>query len=282
MKPTPVDLALAASECHTAAVKVLIAAGLKANGEAGALPPLIAAAAENCAETVAMLLDHAADVNAKDSDGRTALIRSTQAGNTEVVRVLLQHGADMDVADRLERTAWMYAGLRGHEEIAALFEAEKGRRKQMSIRAFRVFEENGAVGGRIVSVSLDELSAGDVVIDAAYSSVNYKDALAATGAGKIIRRFPLVGGIDVAGTVASNRAMRDSAPVNRCSSPATTSASRTTAATRSASAFRRTGWCRFRTASRRSTRWRWAPPALPPRCRSSTWSATALLRRTGR
>jgi acrylyl-CoA reductase (NADPH) len=75
----------------------------------------------------------------------------------------------------------------------------------MSIRAFRVFEENGAVAGRVVAVPLDELSAGDVVIDAAYSSVNYKDALAATGAGKIIRRFPLVGGIDVAGTVAESR-----------------------------------------------------------------------------
>src|SRR5438874_3947654 len=53
-------------------------------------------------------------------------------------------------------------------------------------------------------MSLDELSDGDVVIRAAYSSVNYKDALAATGRGKIIRRFPLVPGIDVAGTVVSS------------------------------------------------------------------------------
>src|SRR2546423_13340393 len=52
-------------------------------------------------------------------------------------------------------------------------------------------------------MTLDDLSAGDVVIRAAYSSFNYKDALAATGAGKIIRRFPLVPGIDVAGTVAA-------------------------------------------------------------------------------
>lgn len=73
----------------------------------------------------------------------------------------------------------------------------------MTFIAFRVFEQGGAVQGRLVSMSLDELSAGDVVIDAAYSSVNYKDALAGTGAGKIIRRFPLVAGIDVAGTVAS-------------------------------------------------------------------------------
>jgi NADPH2:quinone reductase len=71
-------------------------------------------------------------------------------------------------------------------------------------RAFRVFQEDGRVQGRVVSATLDELSAGDVVIKSAYSSVNYKDALAGTGAGKIIRRFPLIGGIDVSGTVVSS------------------------------------------------------------------------------
>jgi acrylyl-CoA reductase (NADPH) len=70
--------------------------------------------------------------------------------------------------------------------------------------AFKVFEEGGKISGRIVQVSLDELSEGSVVIKAAYSSVNYKDALAATGSGKIMRRFPLIGGIDVAGTVESS------------------------------------------------------------------------------
>ena len=70
--------------------------------------------------------------------------------------------------------------------------------------AFKVFEENGKISGRIVQLSLDELSEGAVVIKAAYSGVNYKDALAATGAGKIMRRFPLVGGIDVSGTVESS------------------------------------------------------------------------------
>ena len=62
--------------------------------------------------------------------------------------------------------------------------------------AFRVFE-GGQVQGRLVQATLDDLSAGDVVIKAAYSSVNYKDAMAATGAGKILRRFPLIPGIDV-------------------------------------------------------------------------------------
>jgi len=67
--------------------------------------------------------------------------------------------------------------------------------------AFKVFEDNGKISGRVVELSLDDLSEGSVVINAAFSSVNYKDALAATGAGKIMRRFPLVGGIDVAGRV---------------------------------------------------------------------------------
>jgi NADPH2:quinone reductase len=73
-----------------------------------------------------------------------------------------------------------------------------------TFRAFRIFNENGKISGRIVDAALDELSAGDVVIKAEYSSVNYKDALAATGTGKILRKFPLVGGIDVAGTVESS------------------------------------------------------------------------------
>ena len=71
-------------------------------------------------------------------------------------------------------------------------------------RAFRVFDEGGKISGRLVEVSLADLSEGAVVIKAAFSSVNYKDALAATGAGKIMRRFPLIGGIDVAGAVESS------------------------------------------------------------------------------
>ena len=73
-----------------------------------------------------------------------------------------------------------------------------------SFKAFRISDSGGSVAGAIVHTTLDELSSGDVVIAAAYSSVNYKDALAATGAAKILKRMPLVGGIDVAGTVASS------------------------------------------------------------------------------
>jgi acrylyl-CoA reductase (NADPH) len=69
-----------------------------------------------------------------------------------------------------------------------------------AFQAYRVFDEAGTVQGRVVEATLDELSEGDVLIRAAYSSVNYKDALAATG-NKIIRTFPLIAGIDVSGTV---------------------------------------------------------------------------------
>ncbi len=119
--------------------------------------------------------------------------------------------------------------------------------------AFRVYEEDGRISGRRVMVGLDELSEGAVVIKAAYSSVNYKDALAATGAGKIMRRFPLTGGIDVSGTVASSSDARSSRRATRCSSPDTTSASRTTAATRRTCACRLTGSSPCRKGSPSST-----------------------------
>ena len=70
--------------------------------------------------------------------------------------------------------------------------------------AYRIFEENGTGQGRLVEMTLDELDAGAVVIKTAYSSVNFKDALAGTGGGRIVRRYPCVGGIDLAGTVVSS------------------------------------------------------------------------------
>lgn len=70
--------------------------------------------------------------------------------------------------------------------------------------AYRIHQVEQRIVARFEEIALQDLSAGEVVIKAQYSGVNYKDALAATGRGKILRRFPLVGGIDVAGTVASS------------------------------------------------------------------------------
>lgn len=72
-----------------------------------------------------------------------------------------------------------------------------------SFRAFRIHGEGGHRAG-LESISLDDLTPGEVVVKAAFSSVNYKDALAGTGTGKILRRFPMVGGIDVAGHVVAS------------------------------------------------------------------------------
>lgn len=74
----------------------------------------------------------------------------------------------------------------------------------MTFKAFRIFDEHGKVAGRFVDLTLADLDPGEVVIRTQYSGVNYKDALAATGAGKIIRRFPCVGGVDAAGVVESS------------------------------------------------------------------------------
>ena len=74
-----------------------------------------------------------------------------------------------------------------------------------SFRAFRIHSDDAGYRSGIEDVSIDDLAPGEIVIRTAYSSVNYKDALAGTGRGKILRRFPLVGGIDVAGHVVQSR-----------------------------------------------------------------------------
>ncbi len=73
-----------------------------------------------------------------------------------------------------------------------------------SFKAFRIHAQNEFERAGIETLTLDDLSAGDVVIKVEYSSVNYKDALAGTGKGKILRASPLNGGIDLAGQVVSS------------------------------------------------------------------------------
>lgn len=67
--------------------------------------------------------------------------------------------------------------------------------------ALRIHRTDGVVRSALEELSLHDLSPGNAVIRVEYSSINYKDALAATGAAPIVRRFPLVGGIDLAGEV---------------------------------------------------------------------------------
>ncbi|HET6433972.1 YhdH/YhfP family quinone oxidoreductase [Dyella sp.] len=71
-------------------------------------------------------------------------------------------------------------------------------------RAFRIHSDDEGYRGGVETLSADALSPGEVLVKSAWSSVNFKDALAGTGKGKILRRYPLNGGIDVAGHVVAS------------------------------------------------------------------------------
>jgi acrylyl-CoA reductase (NADPH) len=70
-----------------------------------------------------------------------------------------------------------------------------------SFSACRIHQRDGRIAAHIERLSASDLAPGDVLIRVEYSDINYKDALAATGRGRILRRFPLIGGIDLAGRV---------------------------------------------------------------------------------
>ncbi|MEQ1596866.1 MAG: oxidoreductase [Casimicrobium sp.] len=73
-----------------------------------------------------------------------------------------------------------------------------------TFKAYLTSQEGKTSKTELVDYSIDKLDAGEVLINVEYSTVNYKDALSATGAGRIIRRFPCIGGIDLAGVVESS------------------------------------------------------------------------------
>jgi NADPH2:quinone reductase len=70
--------------------------------------------------------------------------------------------------------------------------------------AFRIHRVDGRIAARFDEVALDDLTPGPVVVRVSYSGINYKDALAATGTSPILRKYPLAGGIDLAGEVVSS------------------------------------------------------------------------------
>lgn len=75
-------------------------------------------------------------------------------------------------------------------------------------KAFRIRNDAEGYRSGIENVALDDLSTGDVIIRGEWSGINYKDALAATGKGKILKKYPLTGGIDVAGEVITSESER--------------------------------------------------------------------------
>lgn len=73
-----------------------------------------------------------------------------------------------------------------------------------TFRAYRIDRKDDRIVAGFESLTLDDLTAGDTVIRVTHSTINYKDALAATGRGRILRSYPLTGGIDLAGIVESS------------------------------------------------------------------------------
>jgi acrylyl-CoA reductase (NADPH) len=74
----------------------------------------------------------------------------------------------------------------------------------MAIRCM-LATQDGGYRAALTELSPEQLPSHEVLVEVAYSSLNYKDALAVTGKGKIVRKFPMVLGIDLAGTVIESR-----------------------------------------------------------------------------
>lgn len=73
-----------------------------------------------------------------------------------------------------------------------------------TFRAYRIDQQEGEIVAGFQDLTIDDLTDGNTVVRVSHSTINYKDALAATGNGAILRRFPLNGGIDLAGVVESS------------------------------------------------------------------------------
>ncbi len=71
-------------------------------------------------------------------------------------------------------------------------------------RAYRINKQDDGITAGFEQMTIDDLTEGNVVVKVSHSTINYKDALAATGAAPILRRYPLNGGIDLAGVVESS------------------------------------------------------------------------------
>ncbi|HWU67713.1 MAG TPA: YhdH/YhfP family quinone oxidoreductase [Stenotrophobium sp.] len=77
-----------------------------------------------------------------------------------------------------------------------------------TFKALRIHQIEKSTEARIEELSFKDLGAGDVVIRVAWSGINYKDALAVTGKGRIMKGFPKIAGIDLSGVVESSRDAR--------------------------------------------------------------------------
>lgn len=98
-------------------------ADVNAKNEEGRTALMYAAEFNKNPEVIKVLLTNGADVNAKDKDGETALMSAVAFNkNPEVIQVLLNNGADMNAKDEIGRTALDFALVNNNEEIVELLE----------------------------------------------------------------------------------------------------------------------------------------------------------------
>jgi len=81
---------------------------------------LLTAAAAGEADAVRAALDAGADIEARGSEGMTALVAATKANHVDAARILIEAGADVNAKDDIQDSAYLYAGARGHDEILVL------------------------------------------------------------------------------------------------------------------------------------------------------------------
>ncbi len=114
-------LIFAASEGHTAIVKLLLEEGANPDIQNNiGWTVLIFAASKGHTAIVKLLLEHGADPNIQEEDGWTALIWAASKGNMAMVQALLQHNAKADIQEKDGWTALRLARSNGHTEVAAL------------------------------------------------------------------------------------------------------------------------------------------------------------------
>src|SRR5205085_1156669 len=119
------------------------------------------------------------------------------------LRVRLQHSGERDavIGGVVDDECFDHQPGGRHSTVAVIH-----TRRRFVMNLFRALvaeqHDGGGYGVTLKELTNEELPAGgEVLVDIAFSSLNYKDALAVTGRGKIIRKFPMVPGIDLAGTV---------------------------------------------------------------------------------
>ena len=113
------------------------------------------------------------------------------------------------------------------------------------MKALVLEQQDKATLAEVKEIALPDMAAGDVLVDISWSGLNYKDALAITGKGKIIRQFPMVQAL-ILRAMSAAATTRVSPSGNPSFSPAGASAKRTGAVWRSRLASKVTGWSRCR------------------------------------